>query len=462
MYIKGNGWSAEVNFINNTPNKLLVNQQYELSSIGLVSRFCKVFFFSLVSVMTLATWQKSLALVSHHWKEIKSKKAKCRAVIETHLFKNLHIATGKLEKIEDFANKLAQDKKIALRLITSDDHKKNSPKTLVIPSKSKKIEQVIVSANCVNKPKIGEFSTDIIRLINSFLRTEDRGPFLSTNKQMKGVIEQQTKLESFPCIHAIDRILNFLDAQSEGYKKLTELLKDRMITTPALDLEHRDVSIRNHLFDYMDLFQGNQRIQNDKESVIFLVKTNSDWLEYASDELKEDPDVVLAGIYNSPSAMKHAGPNIKNNREFILNACSKRGESCIRYTSNTLKHDRDLYVSLIALGRRYILCDAPDVIKNDRELILADVKIDHDEFLFVSIDLKEDKNFVLSAVKLNGMVLQYTPEFQNDFDIVLAAVKQNKRAILFASKIFQTYFYDCDAIKIEAVNLDSIKKPLGW
>lgn len=55
-------------------------------------------------------------------------------------------------------------------------------------------------------------------------------------------------------------------------------------------------------------------------------------------------------------------------------------------------------------------------------------------FQFVSPVLKEDREFVLEMLKINGLVLEYvSPEFQADRELVLEAVKQNVSALEYAS-----------------------------
>jgi hypothetical protein len=57
--------------------------------------------------------------------------------------------------------------------------------------------------------------------------------------------------------------------------------------------------------------------------------------------------------------------------------------------------------------------------------------------IIMNLRFKNNRGFVLAAVKQNGFALSYVPDLQNDREIVLAAVRQNGRAIRFASPELQ-------------------------
>jgi hypothetical protein len=64
--------------------------------------------------------------------------------------------------------------------------------------------------------------------------------------------------------------------------------------------------------------------------------------------------------------------------------------------------------------------------RNDKQVVLEAVKQDGDAIRYASEQLKNDKDIVLEAVKQNGLALYYASEqLKNDKDIVLEAVKQN-------------------------------------
>ena len=74
-------------------------------------------------------------------------------------------------------------------------------------------------------------------------------------------------------------------------------------------------------------------------------------------------------------------------------------------------------------------------LRNDKEFVLKAVKQDGWTLYHASKELKNDKEFVLEAVKQNGWALYYaSKELRNDKEVVLEAVKQNGQAFKYASE----------------------------
>ena len=75
-----------------------------------------------------------------------------------------------------------------------------------------------------------------------------------------------------------------------------------------------------------------------------------------------------------------------------------------------------------------------DKLKSNKEVVLAAVKQNERAFLYASENLKLDKEFILEAVKLNGAALSYIADnYKGDKEIVLAAVKQNGMVLNYAT-----------------------------
>jgi len=71
----------------------------------------------------------------------------------------------------------------------------------------------------------------------------------------------------------------------------------------------------------------------------------------------------------------------------------------------------------------------------NEELVLLAVGIYHGAICYASKKLQENRNFILKAVKKNGLVLDYvSQEFKDDEEVVRAAIKQNPKAIFSASE----------------------------
>ena len=82
------------------------------------------------------------------------------------------------------------------------------------------------------------------------------------------------------------------------------------------------------------------------------------------------------------------------------------------------------------------LSDIP-CLKNDKEFVLEAVKSSGEALEYASKELQNDKEVVLEAIKSNGydIALKYASEdLRGDKEVVMEAVKQCGEALEFASK----------------------------
>lgn len=100
-------------------------------------------------------------------------------------------------------------------------------------------------------------------------------------------------------------------------------------------------------------------------------------LQFVSDDLKADKDVVLASVKNGHS-LKYAADSLKDDKEVVLTAVSDNGLS---------------------------LTHASDNLKADSEVALAAVQENYLSFEFASDYLKDNEQFVLSAMKYDSRVI---------------------------------------------------------
>ena len=73
--------------------------------------------------------------------------------------------------------------------------------------------------------------------------------------------------------------------------------------------------------------------------------------------------------------------------------------------------------------------------KSEREQLLKNIQYSDADWLESASEIfKKDKEFILEAVKLNGLALEYADDnLRKDKEVVLAAVQQNGQALRFAS-----------------------------
>ncbi|KAF0971644.1 hypothetical protein FDP41_009867 [Naegleria fowleri] len=161
-----------------------------------------------------------------------------------------------------------------------------------------------------------------------------------------------------------------------------------------------------------------------------------------------DKDLVLTALPYSVLAMKHVPEEWRKSREFILEAI-QRNYKAIEWASDELKNDCEMILtafhhatslrpfSLAEINHSsstIITSDMRIMNWNDKHMTLPIVK----EFGFalqhVSEELRQDRQLVLAAVSQHGLALQYaSQELRNDKEIVLQAVKTHPGAMKYAS-----------------------------
>ena len=208
-----------------------------------------------------------------------------------------------------------------------------------------------------------------------------------------------------------------LEYTSEGLRKNLKIAYTAVKSNP-LSLRYLDQSLRAD-FDLVKLAINNDQsglalsfasedLRNNKELVINAVRRSGYALKYASRNLRNDKDIVLEAIANDPRSLKFASSILKGNLEVAKKAIESDGRA-LQYASNSIR-DREEIVSLA-------------------------ISYDAHNFEYASSRLKNSKSFSLPILKDNGLVLKYlSEELRSDKEIVLAAVRSYGRSIIFASE----------------------------
>lgn len=177
-------------------------------------------------------------------------------------------------------------------------------------------------------------------------------------------------------------------------------------------------------------------------------------LEYASDELKQNNDFVRRAIRHDWKSLEFAGDQIKNDPIVIMEALhqlreEKRGyrrtptfveaykhHSPMEYASEQLKQDKAFILQALERteGEETILTFADPKIKDDKDVLLSAVARQGLLLQSASDRLKQDPEIVLKAVENNGQALGYAAAFLKDNEqIVQEAVLNDGMALQFAS-----------------------------
>ncbi|CAK9060148.1 Uncharacterized protein SCF082_LOCUS31727 [Durusdinium trenchii] len=124
---------------------------------------------------------------------------------------------------------------------------------------------------------------------------------------------------------------------------------------------------------------------------------------------------------------------LRNDRELVIAAVTKKG-SALQFVSADLKNDKEVVLTAVKQSGPALKYAAED-LRKDKEVVMAAVRQNGYALEFAVEELKNCKDFVLAVMKLNGKALQYTKEkFKGDWEVAMAAVENSGTAIKYASE----------------------------
>jgi hypothetical protein len=177
------------------------------------------------------------------------------------------------------------------------------------------------------------------------------------------------------------------------------------------------------------------KLRNDKDLVLNVVRKNASQLQFATDDLKSDKEIIKAVIIEDAYfALKFGDKKFREDRVVALEAVRYRHAHAYEFISEELKSDREIALTAIQ-NNVHILKHAPDQIKNDFELMKIAVETDGMAYKFFSNELQKNRELVLKAINNQNTYYEWVPEliefvfkngneFRNDREIVLASVKR--------------------------------------
>jgi hypothetical protein len=231
------------------------------------------------------------------------------------------------------------------------------------------------------------------------------------------------------------------DSQSDENIKF---IKNMTITLLKLNNDHEDkydfiksLNIDEHeiYYDLNKLIDKYPELFNDCNLMLIIAKNCGQFLEYASEDLKNNFEIVLAAVNNYSDALEYASEDLKNNFEIVLAAVNNNGNA-LEYASKELKDNYEIILSAVKTAANGEALEyASKELKDNYEIVLAAVKKNGEALEYASYKFRNNFEIVLEAVKNNGEALEYaSEELINDFEIVLVAVKNNGDVLRFVSE----------------------------
>ena len=236
-----------------------------------------------------------------------------------------------------------------------------------------------------------------------------------------------------------------------------ELRDDKAFALALLDRKHGQ---RNFLL----LSQLSVRLQDDRDIVKLSIQSWGPSLEYASERLRDDKEIVLTAMRGYGS-LEFASGRLKDDHDVVMEAISAISSSSmgarvgyvLNHASRRLQSDKEILTNAISIDPTAIEF-APPVVRDDERFMLEIVcrwghlleyasnrikDMDHivlkaveqyeGAIQYVSTRLKKDKNFNLKILIRSGSALKFLPvELRTDKDIVLAALHNDPISLRYA------------------------------
>jgi hypothetical protein len=153
--------------------------------------------------------------------------------------------------------------------------------------------------------------------------------------------------------------------------------------------------------------------------------------EKLPDWLKKDINFNIRAL-NETEILLDSLTELQNNREVVI-AAIKVHAGDLKFASEELKNDKEI-VKLAIDEYPACIMYASDEIKNDKDMILYCVSQNGFCLQYANDRLRNDKEVVIAAILNNGESIQYaSSELKDDEEIVIMAVKSSQQALGYAS-----------------------------
>eukprot|EP00928_Gymnodinium_smaydae_P096261 TRINITY_DN8461_c0_g1_i3.p1 TRINITY_DN8461_c0_g1~~TRINITY_DN8461_c0_g1_i3.p1 ORF type:complete len:336 (-),score=51.56 TRINITY_DN8461_c0_g1_i3:268-1203(-) len=194
---------------------------------------------------------------------------------------------------------------------------------------------------------------------------------------------------------------------------------------------------------------------DDKQTLLVVLKTDPFALEFASEDLRADRDVVECAVSEAGMTLQFASPSLQEDRSLVLRAVSTNVHA-LQFVSPTLRADEGFALQLMehnvvalfhmpeflarlgdrAVAEKAMLRNAkcfkmlPEIWRDDEMFAEQAILQDGLALQHASERLRSSKALALLAVSRNGEALEYVfGDCKKDIDVVVCAVMQTCYAL---------------------------------
>jgi hypothetical protein len=165
---------------------------------------------------------------------------------------------------------------------------------------------------------------------------------------------------------------------------------------------------------------ASDEIKNNKDLVLTALKTDPYCYMYVGERIKYDRDVILAAIRSNADAFSDAPENIQNDHKFIQMAVSYNPKS-LNYVSESLRNEPDIIMAAANDKTFAALEFASSRLREDPVFVMQMIEKCGDNICFAADWMRAEKQFVIAAIHagVSSRTLEYLPEnLRNDEEII--------------------------------------------
>jgi hypothetical protein len=180
---------------------------------------------------------------------------------------------------------------------------------------------------------------------------------------------------------------------------------------------------------------ASRELRNDKQVILAAVNSKLGrsrinlQQDYIDTNMKEDPEIYLK-ILKVYGDKAYKAKKLLTNKNFVLKAVTMH-QNVFMIISETLKRDMD--VIMTALNNTSLRLFCPE-LRGNKDVVYHAVRVKGNNLQYASSELRNTREIVEAAVTQSGDAILYASEqLRNDHDIVLLALKQGGRCVRYLS-----------------------------
>jgi len=221
-------------------------------------------------------------------------------------------------------------------------------------------------------------------------------------------VSKELRSDKALMLHAIKKSVWTVFAELPDYLK-----RDRDIIIQALKTDAPT------LYHYLQVYYMLDEFKDDREFLELGLKYEKA-LAYASDELRDDYNIVLKAVRINGMALEFASKRLQGDRDIVIAALSTFASTSLRFVSPELRSDRDIVMRAVSYYGENLRYASPE-LKNDYEIVVAAIEpaTNGNAILYASDNLMKDKRLLIRAIR-NGFtdLAGIDPDLLNDKDLI--------------------------------------------